>query len=289
VSETIRRPRINSTRLSPEGAAHDTPSAPRWLTPLPLASASALVAAVAAAVLFWALNASPGPVHQPVVRSAAPPQPTCAAGQAWLDVLKTNQQQGRWRLAVANAQAALQTPGLCESDRQVLAQTLLAAAGEALFEDPAQPEDVPGQRAAADAYRDLKALAREFGLSAPPPLQVARRAYDSHLFMLTTSALEDALGTGATSTTNRDVLRAYYAARRNLGLAWVERAGAAARDDGLRQLATACALSERYELGSDEACSDLTRLVGPRNRWPAPLVDPFLARLSTTTGANTTD
>jgi hypothetical protein len=182
-------------------------------------------------------------------------------------------------LSAATTQTALRTPGLCADDRTALGQKLLAVSREALFEEPPTPEDAPGQRRVAAAYMDLKNLARQNALAEPPPLPIARTAYDQRLFLLATAAYADAFTSGTSSVEDREVVRADYAAQRNIGLSWAQRTDPTLRQEGLARLATACRIQERQQLGSPEACDDLRRLVGTPDRWPAPLTDPLLDAL----------
>jgi hypothetical protein len=195
---------------------------------------------------------------------------------SFLDVIASDERQARWGLAASTAQTALRTAGLCSSDRAALAQKLVGLSREALFEQPPAPEDAPGQRRVATAYADLKTLATQLAVQPPPPLPIARSAYDNRLFLLATVAYADALTNGDSSTEDRDVVRADYAAQYNLGLIWSQRADATQRQDGLARLATACRISERNQLGSPEACTQLQALLGARTRWPQPLADPLI-------------
>ncbi len=225
------------------------------------------------------LAGRPSPAPAPV--QAAPPvavaaSPACPSVASFLDVITSYERQARWGLAASTAQTALRTAGLCNPDRTALAKKLVGLGREALFEQPPSPEDAPGQRRVATAYADLKTLATQYEVQAPAPLPIARSAYDNRLFLLATAAYADALTNGDSSAEDRDVVRADYAAQYNLGLIWSQRADATQRQDGLARLATACRISERNQLGSVEACSELQTLLGARTRWPQPLADPFI-------------
>jgi hypothetical protein len=129
------------------------------------------------------------------------------------------------------------------------------------------------------AYADLKTLASQYGLDSPPPLQIARSAYDNRLFILAVAAYADAFSSGESSPQDREVVRADYTAQRNIGLVWSQRPDSGQRQEGLARLATACRISEQTQLGTTEACDDLRTLLGPREKWPAPLADPLLDML----------
>ena len=116
-------------------------------------------------------------------------------------------------------------------------------------------------------------------LAEPPPLPIARTAYDQRLFLLATAAYADAFTSGTSSVEDREVVRADYAAQRNIGLSWAQRTDPTLRQEGLARLATACRIQERQQLGSPEACDDLRTLLGPREKWPAPLPDPLIDTL----------
>jgi hypothetical protein len=62
-------------------------------------------------------------------------------------------------------------------------------------------------------------------------------------------------------------------------LVWSQRADSGQRQEGLARLATACRISEQTHLGTTEACDDLRTLLGPREKWPAPLPDPLIDTL----------
>jgi hypothetical protein len=217
-------------------------------------------------------------------RSTPAPPPValsnpCPSVASFLDVLNSYERQARWGLAVSTAQTALRTPALCEADRAVLAQKLVALSREALFEQPPAPEDAPGQRRVATAYADLKTLSTQYGVPPPPPLPIARSAYDNRLFLLATVAYADAFRNGDSSAEDREVVRADYTAQYNLGLIWAQRTDATQRQEGLARLATACRIDERDQLGTPEACNKLQALVGPRYKWPAPLAEPLIDTL----------
>jgi hypothetical protein len=203
----------------------------------------------------------------------------CASIASWLEVIAAYERQARWSLAASTVQTALRTPSLCQQDGAALAQKQVALSREALFENPPPIEDAAGQRRIAAAYGDLKALAREYGLASPPPLQIARSAYDNRLFILALAAYADAFSSGESSLEDREVVRADYAAQRNIGLVWSQRADSGQRQEGLARLATACRISEQTHLGTTEACDDLRTLLGPREKWPAPLPDPLIDTL----------
>ena len=233
------------------------------------------IAVVIALVLSGRSNQAAPPVQAAhLVGSIAPP--TCPSVASFLEVITSYEHQARWGLAASTAQTALRTAGLCNSDRAGLAQKLVGLSREALFEQPPAPEDALGQRRVATAYADLKTLATQYEVQPPPPLPIARSAYDNRLFLLATAAYADALTNGDSSAEDRDVVRADYAAQYNLGLIWSQRADATQRQDGLARLATACRISERNQLGSPEACGQLQALLGSRTRWPQPLADPLI-------------
>jgi hypothetical protein len=201
----------------------------------------------------------------------------CPTIAPWLDVVGSYEHQGLWSVAASSAQTALRTPDLCADDRDTLARKMLAVAGEALLVEPPPPEDAPGQRRAADAYVALKALAAQYGQPAPPPLPIGRGAFDHRLYLLATAAFGDAFTSGDASLADRDVVRADFTSRRALGLAWAQQQDQAVRSQGLVWLATACRIDEQVQVASGEACLDLGKLVGPREKWPLPLPDPILA------------
>ena len=217
------------------------------------------------------------PASQPAATPIlAVPTRVCPSIASFLEVIATYELQAHWNLAATTAQTALRTPGLCTDERTALGRKLVALSREALFEQPAPPEDVPGQRRVVAAYADLKSLVNQYGLQPPPPLPIAQSAYDHRLFLLATVAYADALANGEVSAQDREVVRADYAAQYNLGLTWAQRSDAAQRQEGLARLATACRIDEQDRLGSRDACSALERLVGPRTRWPTPLNDPLI-------------
>jgi len=208
--------------------------------------------------------------------TAAPAQQACPSVASYLEVIAGYERQARWSLAATTAQTAMHTPGLCETDRAALGQKAIALGQQALFEQPAAPEDAPGQKRVVAAYADLKSLATTYGAQPPAPLPIAQSAYDKRLFLLAAAAYADAFIDGDSSTQDRDVVRADYAAQYNLGLAWAERTDTTQHADGLARLATACSIDERQQLGSPEACNELQKLLGARSRWPAPLPDPLV-------------
>jgi hypothetical protein len=128
----------------------------------------------------------------------------------------------------------------------------------------------------ATAYADLKTLASQYGAPAPAPLPIAQSAYDNRLFLLATVAYADAFTNGDSSTQDRDIVRADYAAQYNIGLIWAQRVDSNQRQEGLARLATACRIDERQQLNSPEACNELQALAGPRNKWPLPIADPLI-------------
>jgi hypothetical protein len=219
-------------------------------------------------------RASPAPAVAPTAAPAATTSP-CPSIASFLDVIASYEGQARYSLAASTAQSALRTPGLCEADGTVLGQKLVALSREALFEQPPAPEDAPDQRRIAIAYADLKATANQYGV-ALAPLPIAQRAYDDRLFLLATAAYADAFRNGVSSPTDRETVRADYAAQYNLGLAWSRLTDSAQRLEGLARLATACRIDEREQLGSPEACNQLQMLAGAPARWPAPAADPLL-------------
>jgi hypothetical protein len=201
----------------------------------------------------------------------------CPSIGSFIDVITTYERQAHWSLAASTAQTALRTSGLCEADRAALGQKLVGLSREALFELPAPVEDLLGQRRVVTAYGDLKALASDNGLAVPPPLPIARSAYDNRLFLLATAAYADAFTSGESSIQDRDVVRSDYSAQRNIGVVWANRADSTQRQAGLAHLAAACLIDERLHLASREACDDLKLLAGPaRERWPKPVPDPLL-------------
>lgn len=228
-----------------------------------------------AGLLLAGYRSSPAPAPA-AAPGAATATPACASIASFLDVIASYERQARWGLAASTGQTALRTAGLCDSDRAALGQKLVALSREALFEQPPPPEDAPGQRRVVTAYTDLKTLATQYGVQTPPPLPVARSAYDNRLYLLATVAYADAFANGDSSGEDRDIVRADYAAQYNLGLIWSKRTDASQRQDGLARLATACRISERTQLGSTEACTELQALLGPRARWPQPLADPLI-------------
>jgi hypothetical protein len=233
-----------------------------------------LIGVVGAVMVLVGRSGSAAPA-EPAAASAPDATTACPSVASFLDVIASYEGQARWGLAASTAQTGLQTPGLCAADRNVLGQKLVALSREALFERPPASEDGPDQRRVASAYSDLKTMATEYG--APlPPLPIARRAYDDHLFLLATAAYADAFRNGDSSPADRETVRADYAAQYNLGLAWSRLADPAQRQEGLARLATACRIDERDQLGSPEACNQLQVLAGPRTRWPAPAADPLL-------------
>jgi hypothetical protein len=242
-----------------------------------------VVLGAAIALALVAQSAEPRPatpvVSEATVVEAPAPVATvspCPAIASFVDVITAYERQGRWGLAASAAQTALRTPGVCEADRAALAQKQVALSREALFEQPPSVEDAPGQRRVATAYADLKSVAGQYGVPLPPPLPIARSAYDNRLFLLATAAYADAFTSGESSVDDREVVRADYAAQRNIGLIWANRSDSGQRQEGLARLATACRIDERIELGSPEACDDLRVLLGPREKWPLPLADPLI-------------
>jgi hypothetical protein len=216
--------------------------------------------------------AAPVAAEVPVVATVS----TCPPIASFLEVISTYERQARWGLAASTAQTALRTPGICEADRSALVQKLVALSREALFEQPPSVEDAPGQRRVAAAYADLKSVAGQYGLALPPPLPIARSAYDNRLFLLAAAAYADAFISGESSVEDRDAVRADYAAQRNIGVIWANRTDGGQRQEGLARLVTACRIAERIQLGSLEACEDLRVMLGPREKWPPPLPDPLL-------------
>jgi hypothetical protein len=230
-------------------------------------------------VLVFVTAARPSTPVAPELAAAPAVAPTgvaCPPIASFLDVITAYERQGRWGLAASAAQTALRTPGICEADRAALAQKQVALGREALFEQPPSVEDAPGQRRVAAAYADLKSVAGQYGVALPPPLPIARSAYDQRLFLLATAAYADAFTSGESSVNDRDVVRADYAAQRNIGVIWANRWDGGQRQEGLARLATACRIDERIQLGSPEACDDLRVLLGPREKWPPPLADPLI-------------
>jgi hypothetical protein len=247
-------------------------------------AAGGLILIGVAAVAGVLLAGKPDPAPTPTAQAAAV-APACPSVASFLDVITSYERQARWGLAASSAQTALRTPGLCDSDRAALGQKLVALSREALFEQPPAPEDAPGQRRVVTAYTDLKTLATQYHVQTPPPLPVARSAYDNRLYLLATVAYADAFANGDSSAEDRDIVRADYAAQYNLGLVWSKRTDAIQRQDGLARLATACRISERTQLGTAEACTELQTLLGSRARWPQPLADPLIDTLPPVTPA----
>jgi hypothetical protein len=251
-----------------------------WRVRLPLV-AGGLIAGGLTMVLVFMLGTAARPSTPMVAEVAAAPPvvatvTACPPIASFLDVITAYERQGRWGLAASAAQTALRTPGVCEADRAALAQKQVALSREALFEVPPSVEDAPGQRRVAAAYADLKSVAGQYGMALPPPLPIARSAYDNRLFLLATAAYADAFTSGESSLEDREVVRADYAAQRNIGVIWAYRSDSGQRQEGLARLATACRIEERIQLGSPEACDDLRVLLGPREKWPAPLADPLI-------------
>jgi hypothetical protein len=266
--------------------ASDTVDAPIAMTPPAVSSRQgpsriqllggtliAIGIAIVGALAMEGSRSTPTPLPIPV---AAPPTASCPSVTSFLEVIASHERQARWALAASTAQAALRTQGLCGQDRTALGQKLVALSREALFEQPPAPEDAPGQRRIATAYADLKTVASQYGVEPPPPLPIAQSAYDNRLFLLATAAYGDAFRNGDSSTADRAVVRADYAAQYNLGHIWAQRADVAQHQEGLARLATACTIGERNQLNSPEACNELQLQLGSRTRWPAPLADPLL-------------
>jgi hypothetical protein len=277
------------TTLQPaDDPTSDAPHAPPEVTPIDagrsevfpfvILGGAILAAGIIVVGGIW-LASSPAPLTQPVTQPVTPDQ-ACPSVNSFLDVIGSYERQAKWSLAAATAQTALRTSGLCDADRAALGQKAVTLGREALFEQPPAPEDAPGQRRVVKAYTDLKSLAIQYSAPPPSPLAVAQTAYDSRLFLLATAAYADALANGDSSPQDRDVVRADYAAQYNLGLVWSQRADSTQRADGLARLATACRINEAQQLGSPEACTELQRQVGPRNKWPAPVADPLMAASS---------
>lgn len=264
----------------PDTAVAPNPPAPRAaISRIPLVAGAlvAIGAVVVGAVALGGSRSSPAPLPT----SVAPPSMAvvasgCPSVASFLEVIASDERQARWGLAASTAQTALRTQGLCEQDRTALAQKLVALSREALFEQPPSPEDAPGQRRAATAYADLKTLASQYGVQSPAPLPIAQSADANRLFLLAIAAYADAFRNGDSSTEDRAVVRADYAAQYNLGQIWAQRTDVAQRQEGLARLATACRIAERNELGSVEACKALQIQVGSRTRWPSPLPDPLI-------------
>jgi hypothetical protein len=265
--------------------ASDTVEAPIAMSPPTVASGrgrsmtqSVGGALVAIGVLIVGALAMEGirSTPTPPIPVAAPPTASCPSVSSFLEVIASHERQARWALAASTAQAALGTQGLCGQDRTALGRKLVALSREALFEQPPAPEDAPGQRRVATAYADLKTVATQYGVQPPPPLPIAQSAYDNRLFLLATAAYGDALRNGDSSTADRAVVRADYAAQYNLGHLWAQRTDVAQHQEGLARLATACTIAERNQLNSPEACNELQLQLGSRTRWPSPLADPLI-------------
>jgi len=289
---TTLRPIEAPELKAPESAAAVEAPPPKVTASRPLVSRNPLVAGglLAAGLLIvgaLALSGSrsnqtvqpapvqPAPVVTPIVAVATD---NCPSVTSFTDVVTSYERQGHWSLAASTAQTALRTPGLCQSDRTALGQKLVSLTREALFEQPPAPEDAPGQRRVATAYTDLKTLASQYGVQAPPPLPIAQSAYDNRLFLLATVAYADAFTSGDSAKEDREVVRADYAAQYNLGRIWAQRTDTKQHQEGLARLATACRIDERNQLDSPEACTELQTQVGPRNKWPAPLADPLITQ-----------
>jgi hypothetical protein len=269
-----------SATPSAGGQSASMPAAGGSAVRLPLVAGGLIAGGVALVlVLVLVTAARPATPVVPEVAAAPPVVATasaCPAIVSFLDVITAYERQGRWGLAASAAQTALRTPGLCEADRAALAQKQVSLSREALFEQPPSLEDAPGQRRVAAAYADLKSMAGQYGLALPPPLPIARSAYDNRLFLLATAAYADAFTSGESSVDDRELVRADYAAQRNIGEIWANRSDGGQRQEGLARLATACRINERIQLGSPEACDDLRVLLGPREKWPPPLADPLI-------------
>jgi hypothetical protein len=298
-----RRTTLRPIDATPSNAPLEASPPPNTTTPRPTVSRTTLVAAallsigilIAGALALGGSKSSPAtqgtpatvaapiatvpaPVATLAVPGAATVSDACPSVASFVDVVTSYERQGRWSLAASTTQTALRTPGLCPSDRTTLGQNLVSLSREALFEQPPAPEDAPGQRRVATAYTDLKSLAGQYGVQSPAPLPIAQSAYDNRLFLLATVAYADAFANGDSSTEDRDVVRADYAAQYNLGHVWAQRTDSTQHQEGLARLATACRIDERNQLNSQEACTELQSLVGPRNKWPAPLADPLINR-----------
>jgi len=212
-----------------------------------------------------------------VQASQATPAPACTPASAWLETIAIQERAAQWRIAATNAQTALLAPGLCTSDRKVLAEKAVADGLEALFGERFAPEDVAAQQQVVDRYQSLKRLAEEYAVLTPSARQIADRAYQVGQFLLAKLAFEEALERSEVTTTDQAQVLFYYSTLYNLGVWWAGTASGDARSEGLRLLAAANQIDRRYHIGNGLAWGKLRELLGPDERqWPAPTETPLL-------------
>ncbi len=210
-------------------------------------------------------------------QSEATSRPVCRSAADWLETITQQERAAQWQVAATNAQTALSAPGLCDTDRKVLAEKAVADGLEALFAERFAPDDVAAQRQSVDRYQGLQRLAQEHQVRFPSARQVAGRAYDVGQFLLAKQAFEEALERGEVTTSDQAQVQFYYSTLYNLGAWWAETASGATRSEGLRLLAAANQIDRQYRIGNGLAWARLRELVGPDERqWPAPAATPLL-------------
>lgn len=210
-------------------------------------------------------------------QSEATPLTACRPAADWLETITGQERAAQWQVAATNAQTALRAPGLCASDRKVLAGKAVADGLEALFAERFAPDDVAAQRQSVDRYQGLKRLAQAYGVPFPSARQVAGRAYDVGQFLLAKLAFEEALERGEVTTSDQGQVQFYYSTLYNLGAWWAETASGATQTEGFRLLAAANQIDRHYRIGNGLAWARLRELVGPdEGRWPAPAATPLL-------------
>jgi hypothetical protein len=217
-------------------------------------------------------------VEAPAATPAATADP-CAATHSLLRLVADQQQQGKYLLAASNAELGLSQADVCAAHRDQLTRQTVVGRVQALWSESIRPDDRDAQQRAVDVYREAVALADRYDVpTARPSLQVvADRAYQSGQFLLARRALDELFESSPTAA-DRSLLRRYYAALRNLGVALARASSPSARDEGLALLVAAHLVDERYRLEQGEATRDLVSALGPdRAHWPAPAASPLLS------------
>ncbi|HSH78218.1 MAG TPA: hypothetical protein VLA19_06770 [Herpetosiphonaceae bacterium] len=219
----------------------------------------------------------PSPVSAIATGPTIAPTPVCP-GQQQLVLIEDLEQRGDWHQAARIADAALNLPGLCETDRQLLAQKAVASGLKALMVAPHRKTDRAQHQALVDQYLALQVRAHDAGVPFPPALQVAEEAHGRSQFLLAKAAIEQARVAGDfRPDIHRDVLSMYVSSLYGL-CHWYTTAerGSETYNQGLAYCVASDRLADAFCTGQGEAATRLNELIGnARSRWPAPAETPL--------------
>lgn len=223
-----------------------------------------------------AVLAAPTPTPVPT------PTPSCAVWRTTADQVSDLVNRGRFETAADVAALRLgEAPGeLCAETASRLARLWYNARMDALIDS--QPagwysrqfdENVVAQWHAIEADADRYTIPAQ---DRWPERTIVDRAYDAHLWALADAAFMKAWVNGKLVDAPS---QKRYALLRNWGHALAKLGDPEAQELALRLLATAVAISDRYNLRDDLACRELVEVLGIADcRTAAPdLGDPLLA------------